>query len=276
MSATAISMAKVRGGLLLKFAAWLLALALIALPVVLVVNGWLAVGNWPFKRLKVDGALERVSLEALRAAVAEDAARGFFAVDLGAMRTRIEALPWVETAEVRKRWPDLLELRVREFEPAARWNQSGLLSVHGLPFAAPVATLPLDLPQLSGPDARAAEVLARLSDIDSILAPAGLAAESLALSARGSWSLGLNNGAEIELGREQHPARLLRFLSALPLMLPPGQQLQWARVDLRYANGFSVAWVPAVGLPMLDARPAPDHPSDPPPPTPEHREDADT
>ena len=56
------------GGVMLRFAGWLLALALVALPVVGVVNGWFAADRWPFRQLRIDATFERVNAEQVRAA----------------------------------------------------------------------------------------------------------------------------------------------------------------------------------------------------------------
>ena len=45
---------------LLRISAWLLALALVALPVVAVLNGWVGAERWPLSRLRVTGQFERV------------------------------------------------------------------------------------------------------------------------------------------------------------------------------------------------------------------------
>src|SRR5690606_488497 len=44
----------------LRILAWLLAVALVALPVVAVVNGWIGADRWPLTRLRVHGEFERV------------------------------------------------------------------------------------------------------------------------------------------------------------------------------------------------------------------------
>ena len=40
---------------LLRILAWLLAVALVALPVVAVLNGWVGAGHWPLSRLRANG-----------------------------------------------------------------------------------------------------------------------------------------------------------------------------------------------------------------------------
>lgn len=46
----------------------------------------------------------------------------------------IARLPWVESAQVRKRWPDVLEVHVTEHKPFARWGADRMLSEQGRLF----------------------------------------------------------------------------------------------------------------------------------------------
>src|SRR5471032_3559501 len=103
-----------RGGVLLKLLAWMIALVLVALPVVGVLNGWFAVDRWPVRYLQVEAEYNHVSAEQIRAAAATHLGTGFFALKLEEVRAAVAALPWVESVEARKRWPETLELRVRE------------------------------------------------------------------------------------------------------------------------------------------------------------------
>lgn len=227
---------------MLRLMGWILALALVALPVVAVVNGWVGGERWPLRTLRVQGELQRVDEARLRAAVLPFATRGFFAVQLDHIQTAVDALPWVEHAEVRKHWPDVLEVRIREHRPYARWGADRLLSDHGALFAAGnVVDLPTGLPLLDGPDARVAEVVALYNQARERLADAG-GVRGVAVDRRGSWSITLDNGTDVVLGRNDAEARLQRFAQLLPRLVAqhPGQRL--ARADLRYTNGFALVW----------------------------------
>lgn len=67
---------------LLRILAWLLAIALVALPVVAVLNGWVGAERWPLTRLRVHGEFKRVPGEDLRRALLPYARAGYFAVKL--------------------------------------------------------------------------------------------------------------------------------------------------------------------------------------------------
>lgn len=226
---------------LLRILAWLLAVTLVALPVVAVLNGWVGAERWPLSRLRVTGQFERVQAEQLRAAVAPYARRGFFAADLDAAQKALEKLPWVEHAQVRKQWPDVLEIQVVEHVPFAFWGDDRLLSGRGALFPLPKDLAGERLPHLAGPDARTAEVVELYNEVRALFAPLGYGVARLGMDARGSWSMTLDNGIEVVIGRDDARARLRRFARVLPQLLAQ-QARAIERADLRYTNGFTLAW----------------------------------
>lgn len=229
-------------GTLLRVAAWTLALALVALPVVAVVNGWIGAERWPLRKLRVEGKLERVDPKRLREVLLPYARDGFFAVRLGDAQAAVARLPWVDQAEVRKRWPDVLEVRVVEHRPFARWGESRLLAEDGRVFDARGVNVPKSLPLLDGPPGHEAEVMALYGESRDLFARAGLDVRALRLDRRGSWSLRLSNGVDVVVGSREPRARMGRFARLLPQVLaqPAGEALR--RADLRYTNGFALTW----------------------------------
>ena len=226
---------------LLRILAWALALALVALPVVAVVNGWIGADRWPLRTLRLQGELERVDAQRVRSTVLPYAKQGFFAVRLGDAQAAVAKLPWVERAEVHKRWPDVLEVRITEHRPFALWGKDRLLSEHGSIFPRGSLVPPKGLPQLEGPDARVAEVVSLYNESREMFAPQSLRVNSMALDARGSWSLRLSDDTEVVIGKNEARLRLQRFARLLPqLLAQKPQSLQ--RADLRYTNGFALVW----------------------------------
>lgn len=233
---------------LLRIAGWILALALVALPVVAVLNGWVGAGHWPLSRLRATGEFRRVDGVQLRRTLLPYAQQGFFAIDLEAAQRAVAQLPWVETAEVRKRWPDVLEVRVVEHRPLARWGQDRLLSEHGRLFPARGVSVPKGLPLFVAPDVRTGDVVELYNESQALFATVGIEVREVALDARGSWTLGLGNGARVIVGRSEARARLERFVRLLPQLMTQNTQ-QLARADLRYTNGFALSWKPAAPEP---------------------------
>lgn len=177
---------------------------------------------------------------------ARSAVRGnFFTVELEGIRTTFEKLPWVRRAEVRRRWPDAIELRLEEHQAVAYWSVADDDEIHlvnrqGEVF---VASSNADLPDFSGPPGSAAYLLARHGEFSKLLAPLERRLVGLWLSAREAWQLELDNGLVIVLGRDQERAplarRLARFVAAWPeTMEQVGVQV--AVADLRYRTGFAL------------------------------------
>ena len=62
---------------------------------------------------------------ALTAALGVRRGEPILAVDIAAMKARLERLPWVRTASVERRWPQLIYVRIAERAPLALWQQDG-------------------------------------------------------------------------------------------------------------------------------------------------------
>ncbi len=224
----------------LRIAAWILAIALVTMPVVAVLNGWIAGARWPMRHLSVTGEFRQVSEEQVRAAVLPHVGKGFFAVDLDRLRGKLAALPWVKHVEVRKRWPDRLEVSLSEYKPLARWGESQMLSEHGELFPAP-DNLTAALPLFVAPDTRTTDVMAFYSQARPLFLGSGQSVDTVVMSARGSWNLVLSDGMRIEVGRGDPQARLQRFARMLPrIRSTDGRVIE--RADLRYTNGFALSW----------------------------------
>ncbi len=225
----------------LRLVAWLIAIALVALPVVGVLQGWFAAGRWPVRELKVHATFHHVSADQVRAAVAPSLGEGFFAIDLDHVRDAVAALPWVAQVEVSKHWPDVLAVSIREVRPVARWNADALLGRDGRIFKVPHPEAVNGLPRFRAPDDRTGEVMAFFHTAQEDFTPYGLKVTQVDLSARGSWTLQLSNGGRVVVGGEHPERRLARFAAALPVLLH-GRSDGFAYADLRYSNGFAVRW----------------------------------
>ena len=241
----------------LRIAGIILAIAVIVLPVVAVVNGWIGTERFPLTKLRVASDARHIDDAELQKVLAPYAKQGFFAVRLDDAQAALAKLPWVEEAEVSKKWPDVLEVHITEHRPLALWDDTLLLSERGslYPRNAMGTALPKGMPQLGGDPRRVAEVLAFYNQSRELFAPLGLGVRELRQDARGSWSLRLSDGAQVLVGRQDAELRVRRFADLLPkLISPEGRALQ--RADLRYANGFALKWSEAASPTALPRKTA--------------------
>ena len=195
----------------------------------------------PVRQLVVEGTFQRVTAIQVEAAIADALGTGFLTTSLSSLRERVEALDWVDRANVSRRWPDTLVVRVTEHQAAARWGQSGLLNVRGELFTENSPHAFPELPSLAGPPGSEHDVARRYLAVRGKLAEADLALESLGVDERGAWRLVLGGGQEIRLGRRDIDERLYRFFAVVaPTLAAVLPRVDY--VDLRYTNGFAVGW----------------------------------
>jgi cell division protein FtsQ len=198
---------------------------------------------FPLHEISVRGALAHTTREQIEAATRGRVAGNFFAVDLAQVRAACEGLPWVRRVQVRRVWPDRLEVTLEEHVALARWGAGGLVDVQGEPFA---GASDAPLPVFAGPEGSEAELARRYRRFGEILAPLGDAPERVTLSPRSAWRLRLADGLVVELGRDAPndpvESRLARLVSAWPQTLGRMQK-KHDYVDLRYPNGFALRLV---------------------------------
>jgi cell division protein FtsQ len=196
----------------------------------------------PIEHITVTGRLQRVSaLEVERKVRSRLHGQGLVSVDLADISRSIRDLPWVDGAAVQRSWPRGLTVEVREQSAIARWNNAGLLNARGQLFVSEARFIPPELPQLYGAPGTEAEVASRYSEIAGRLVEAGLHLTTLELDARGAWSLTLDDGVSIRLGRAQIDERFARFMSAAARLVHE-RAGDIGYVDMRYSNGFAVGW----------------------------------
>ena len=165
----------------------------------------------------------------------------YFATDLSEIKESLERRPWVESAAVRRVWPDRLVIDIREKKPLAYWTDGRLVSRTGELFAPSNPEVAGRLPRLAGPDERVRDVINMARTMSDKLVARGLGFSGLALEHRGAWTLQLANGIEVVLGRDQVEQRFERFITVYENRLAARSD-EVSRVDARYTNGVAVKW----------------------------------
>lgn len=226
-------------------------LGTLALSVLAAAAWWVA--QRPMFTLKViriepaaDAQLKYVNQSTVKATAVPRIRGNFFTADLDKVRLAFEAVPWVRKAAVRREWPNQLIVTLEEHEPLGIWGENGrLLSVKGELFTANLAEAEEDgqLPEFAGPSGSEKEVLARYNQFRDWFKAIELTPETVHLSNRYAWTVRLNNGMSVELGREQSPStlkeRVDRLIGVYPELTARLQDTVES-VDLRYPNGLAL------------------------------------
>ena len=195
----------------------------------------------PFRTVQFEGEFRHLSAKQLEEAVVGYVGVGFFNVDVEAVRAAVEAFPWVYRASIRRVWPDLLRVHVKEQQVLARWGNKGLINVYGEYFAPAAESFPQALPVLTGPMELLTQVVNQYLGMAKATRGVERKITQLTVDQRRAWVMTWDNGVELKLGRSDPYPRLLRFLRVYPdLLAAHGPGLR--TVDLRYSNGFAAQW----------------------------------
>jgi cell division protein FtsQ len=167
----------------------------------------------------------------------------FFTVDLEKTRRMFEQLPWVRKVSVRRHFPWGLEVTLEEHVALARWNGTALVNTYGEVFAGQSGA---ELPEFNGEPDTSAQVTEMYRTFNQQLAVLQRSVAEISLSSRFAWQLKLDNGMQLELGREQVKQRMARFVAVYPYSLATLKR-NFNHVDLRYRNGFAASELASAG-----------------------------
>lgn len=195
----------------------------------------------PVKSVRVTGDLVHVVRAELERELGAQMERGFFQIDVDAVRQATRALPWVRDASVRRVWPDSVHIAIVERKAVARWGDEALLEGDGTVFF-PNSGGEFDhLPRLSGPPDSHAQTVTYLIALQRELGVLDRRVTSVSLNERGAWQAKLDDGVTLLLGQGNNMRGVRRFVHAFQTTLQ-SQLLNVERVDMRYANGFAIRW----------------------------------
>jgi cell division protein FtsQ len=171
--------------------------------------------------------------EIFRAAGVTDHSSLLF-LDVAQARARLEAMPWIAEATVRKLYPDRLQITITEREPFALWQRDGKVSAiaaDGTVLSTSVEPRLATLPFVVGNGA-AAKARSFLAVLDQFPAIRDQVRASILVAER-RWNLRLKNGIDVRLPDanieqalatlnrlEREKSLLTRDIVALDLRLP--------------------------------------------------------
>lgn len=182
-------------------------------------------------------APQQVDLNQLNLLVKRTVGGSFFTIDLEQTRKVFEQLAWVRKVSLRRHFPWGLEVTLEEHVPMARWNETALVNTYGEVFA---GQSKLDLPEFNGEPDTSGQIAEKYVEFSQVLSGVNRSIKTMNLSPRFAWQLILDNGMQLELGREHVKQRLARFVAVYPYSLATMTN-KYNHVDLRYPNGFAVS-----------------------------------
>ncbi len=194
----------------------------------------------PIRTIQLAGSFEHLDQGEVEALLRPYIGQGFFSFDIRSLQQTLHARSWADSVSVRRVWPDKLKVVIVEKKPLARWDDKHLLSDRALVFAADTAAFG-HLPLLHAVNHPPGWVLERYREFEARFTAVDETVVALRVDSRGAFDIELINGLEIRLGRSDVERKIARLVSIYgDQILPRREQIR--SLDLRYSNGFAVAW----------------------------------
>jgi cell division protein FtsQ len=194
----------------------------------------------PIRSIQLAGSFEYLNQRGVEATLAAYIGQGFFSLDIREMQRNLNARPWTESVSIRRIWPDRLRVTISEKKPVARWDDDHLLSASARVYPADTADFGhLPLVHAHGHEPGWAleqfrRLQARFDSVDERLV-------ALRVDTRGAVDVELIGGLQVKLGRYDIERKINRLAGIYAEQILPRRE-QILRLDLRYSNGFAVAW----------------------------------
>ena len=195
----------------------------------------------PIRYVQVEGAFQYIDKQDIQTKIDPLLQAGYFSVDLKAIQKSVMSLPWTESIQVQRIWPDRLKLRIYEQKPVIRWQEHSLLNEQGEVFRPLNIDRFQSLPVMFAPNEQRQQLLQVMHGLSVSLMDQGLYLTEFRVNERQSWFLSMENGLSIQLGRLQP---LEKFSQLMKAFIISGGDLvnKMTYVDMRYPNGYAVRW----------------------------------
>lgn len=212
---------------------------------------WRMIISVPIKHIYVNADLQYVqqsSLDNLRHTILS---KGFFSLNIHQIQVQLENDVWIDRVDIKRRWPNVIDVRITEQVPMARWQNGNILTRRGDVLISTTHIVDDTLPLLQGPSDERLSLATMYHNFDTLLQKQGLRIRRLSTSNSGGIEIDLHRVLSVDdaestvavvLDGHQATTSLQMFIRAYQSVLSSVFNCI-TRVDMRYSNGFSVAWI---------------------------------
>ncbi len=187
--------------------------------------------------------LNKLQLKQLNQVVKAHPEGNFFTTELEGIHKEISDLSWVEQVDVTRNWDRGIHIKVLPRKPIARFGSEYLLDAQGQVYVPADGNLSVDSPlvTLQGDPEQAELIMTQMHQVNEWFAPLGLSVKDMILTPRMTWLIKFDSGLRLLVDGENTAQKLLNVSKVLQNQLARKQK-KIQSIDLRYKNGFAIAW----------------------------------
>ena len=196
----------------------------------------------PIASITIKGEFNYVSQGEVETLVRGMIGSSFIGENISDIKQSLEGMPWIDSVDLVRQWPDTLEVVVREQAPIARWGENGFVNVRGEIIIVDKSNSLSRFSTLTGQEKDAGLIMQQYSLLASKLQTYNMSIDVLEKNHRGVWRLQLKNGWKIIVGRSDVYKKVQRLTYLLDIK-KLNAQMKIESIDLRYQNGLAISWV---------------------------------
>ncbi len=187
--------------------------------------------------------LTSAQYQALEHTMSQQTVSSFFTTDLQNLRDIVIGLAWVDQVSVSRDWQRGIVITALPKQAVANFGTERLVDAKGVVFV-PADSDELTQVQfatLQGEIDQAPVIMQQMQQINEWYAPIDMHVEDIILTARMTWLVRFDNGLRVIVDNENTAQKLLSLSQLLGNQLS-ARQAEMQSIDLRYKNGFTIAW----------------------------------
>ena len=225
-------------------ARYLFMILVLGLLVLILIMGGKALRDAPPAEIHVSNqGLSTAQYNSLQTVMDQQKVSSFFTSDLQALRDITTSLAWVDQVSISRDWQRGIVVTALPKQAVANFGTERLVDAKGSVFVPADSS---DLTQerfatLQGEMAQAPVIMQQMQQVNDWYAPLDMQVEDIILSPRMTWLIRFDNGLRVIVDNENTAQKLLNLSQLLGNQLS-GRRDKMQSVDLRYKNGFTIAW----------------------------------
>ena len=210
----------------------------------ILIMGGKALRNAPPAAIQVKAqGLTVTQYQALQQIMDQQTVSSFFSTDLQTLRDIALGLAWVDQVSVTRDWQQGIVITALPKQAVANFGTERLVDAKGSVFV-PADSKELTKPQfatLQGEMTQAPVIMQQMQQINDWYAPLNIQVEDIILTPRMTWLIRFDDGLRVIVDNENTAQKLLNLSQLMGNQLS-AQRNNMQAVDLRYKNGFTIAW----------------------------------
>ena len=163
-------------------------------------------------------------------------------LDSKELTSNLDKNTWVYAVQSTLRWPNKIDIKLKEHQPLAKWKDQGYLTHSGLIITPKETSIELDLVTLVGLEQKKFKLLELSRKIQSQLNRLGTTLVKVTLNQEGYLIATTIKGINLVFSLKDFRDQLERLENFISFELVSGKLNNIKNMDFRYKNGISVSF----------------------------------